>query len=93
MGILDQLLGKSAPLPNEAYLGLRAQALGFRAADEASGGALHGILMETGRSRGSATLVCLSDGSVSLYLSSGGGVIGAGAHEASPTGPDPLPAE
>jgi ankyrin repeat protein len=37
--------------------------------------------METGYPNGTATLLSLSDGSASLYLSSGGGVIGGHAHE------------
>ena len=40
-----------------------------------------GIVMETGYPEGSATLVALSDGSASIYLSSGGGSIGGGTHE------------
>jgi len=38
--------------------------------------------METGFPEGTATLVTLADGSASLYLSSGGGTIGGGEHEA-----------
>jgi hypothetical protein len=38
------------------------------------------VLMETGYPRGVATLVALADGTTSLYLSSGGGMIGAGGH-------------
>jgi hypothetical protein len=38
--------------------------------------------METGYEGAVATLVVLADGAVSLYLSSGGGVIGAGRHQA-----------
>ena len=41
-----------------------------------------GCLMETGYPNGSSTLVCLADGTTSLYTSSGGGVIGGGAQEA-----------
>jgi hypothetical protein len=37
--------------------------------------------METGFSHGSATLVALADGTTSLYLSSGGGVLGGHSHE------------
>jgi hypothetical protein len=37
--------------------------------------------METGYPHGVATLVCLSDGTTSLYTSTGGGIIGGGAHE------------
>jgi hypothetical protein len=39
-----------------------------------------GILMETGFPEGVATLVPLADGTVSLYFSGGGGVIGGGDH-------------
>jgi hypothetical protein len=38
--------------------------------------------MELGSQTGSATVVTVADGTVSLYLSSGGGVIGAGGHAA-----------
>lgn len=41
----------------------------------------YGAVMETGYAEGSSTLVSLSDGTTSLYLSSGGGFIGGGAHE------------
>jgi hypothetical protein len=40
-----------------------------------------GILMETGYPQATATLLALSDGTTSLYLSSGGGVIGGHAHQ------------
>jgi hypothetical protein len=40
-----------------------------------------GVLMEMGYPEGWATLVALSDGTGSLYLSSGGGIIGGGFHE------------
>jgi hypothetical protein len=40
-----------------------------------------GILMEAGYPDGTATLFALSDGTTSLYLSSGGGVIGGHAHQ------------
>jgi hypothetical protein len=39
-------------------------------------------VMEIGVETGSATVVTVADGTVSLYLSSGGGVIGAGGHAA-----------
>jgi hypothetical protein len=38
--------------------------------------------METGYPHGAATLVCLADGTTSLYTSTGGGIIGGGEHEA-----------
>ncbi len=40
-----------------------------------------GALMETGYSEAAATLVMLVDGTTSLYLSTGGGIIGGGEHE------------
>ena len=39
-----------------------------------------GVLMEIGYPDAAATLVALGDGTASLYLSSGGGVIGGGPH-------------
>lgn len=40
-----------------------------------------GLVMETGYPEAVATLVALADGSVSLYFSSGGGMIGMGSYE------------
>jgi hypothetical protein len=40
-----------------------------------------GALLETGYPKGIATLVALADGTTSLYLSTGGGIIGGGAHD------------
>lgn len=37
-----------------------------------------GVLMETGYPQGIVTLVCLADGTTSLYFSSGGGILGSG---------------
>jgi len=48
-----------------------------------SGEPWHGAamaVMELAVENGTASIVAVADGSVSLYLSSGGGVIGAGAH-------------
>jgi hypothetical protein len=41
-----------------------------------------GATMDVGMERGTYTLVSLADGTTSLYLSTGGGFIGAGAHPA-----------
>ena len=41
-----------------------------------------GVLMEIGFPDAVATLVSLADGTTSLYFSTGGGVVGAGAHPA-----------
>lgn len=40
-----------------------------------------GVVMETGYPEAVATLVALADGSVSLYFSNGGGIIGMGSRE------------
>jgi len=40
-----------------------------------------GVVMETGYPEAVATLVTLADGTVSLYFSNGGGIIGVGQHE------------
>jgi len=39
-------------------------------------------LMEIGLPKGTASVVAIADGTVSMYVSTGGGVIGAGAHVA-----------
>lgn len=39
-----------------------------------------GVLLETGYPQGTVTLLALADGTTSLYLPTGGGVIGAGEH-------------
>lgn len=70
-----------------AYLGLRsmvftigADTLSFRS-DAHVHGAWCCVVDMTGTG-GTATLVCVGDGTVSLYSSKGGGVIGAGGHGA-----------
>ena len=40
-----------------------------------------GVVMETGFPEGSFTLVALSDGNASIYLSSGGGSLGGGSYD------------
>jgi hypothetical protein len=71
---------------DEMYSALRSQALSIQRMDvgipepppEAPA---WGILMETGYPGGTATLLALGDGTSSLYLSTGGGVIGGHAHQ------------
>ena len=75
-----------AALPADVYMGLRQQALSCSRTSLGFPQPLPtapawGLLMETGYPNGTATLVSLSDGSASLYLSGGGGVIGGHAHE------------
>jgi hypothetical protein len=71
---------------DDTYSALRRQALSVQRSDlgipepppEAPA---WGILMETGYPEASATLFALGDGTTSLYLSTGGGVIGGQAHQ------------
>ena len=52
----------------------RPSALGLHSADNE----IWGVMMETGFTNAVVTLVALADGTVSLYLSNGGGMIGLG---------------
>src|SRR5260221_3790710 len=69
--------------PAEAYAGLRRLALSLGA--ESVGRSLPpdapvvAVLMDSGMANAVATLVGVADGTTSLYYSTGGGVIGAGA--------------
>jgi hypothetical protein len=72
--------------PKEIYTDLRAMALGVdlssleTPADESWSRA--GVaMMEIGTERAVASIVAIADGTVSMYLSTGGGVIGAGEHD------------
>jgi len=68
------------------YSGLRHQALSATRTDFGISPLspdlpIWGVLMESGYPEGTATLFALSDGTTSLYLSSGGGIIGGQGHE------------
>ncbi|MEZ6048963.1 MAG: hypothetical protein R3C11_25980 [Planctomycetaceae bacterium] len=66
----------------EVYSGLRNQVLTTEFdSSESAGNVIHGVMMETGYENAVVTLVAIADGTISLYFSSGGGVIGAGAHQ------------
>ena len=84
MGLVDKLFG-SRPPENDAYRGLRNRALHVSAADlglEPDPNApIHAVIMETGYPEAIATFACFKDGTVSLYFSTGGGVIGSGQHQ------------
>jgi hypothetical protein len=73
--------------PAEVYADLRSISLTVDVADihlppgEPWSGASV-AMMEIGLSSGTATIVAIADGSVSMYTSTGGGVIGAGEHAA-----------
>lgn len=87
MGLLDRVLGRQRePAAHETYTALRSQILG--ASIDSLGGA--GVatdqevvlaLMEWNLDGNVVTVVAVADGTVSLYFSNGGGVIGAGAHD------------
>jgi hypothetical protein len=47
---------------------------------EGSATMVWGVMMETGYSKAVASLVAVADGTVSLYFSNGGGIIGLGQH-------------
>jgi len=84
VGLIGKLFGGRPP-ENEVFLGLRSRALNVTAAalglESDRQAPIYGVIMETGYPEAVATLVCLGDGTVSLYLSTGGGVIGGGQHE------------
>jgi hypothetical protein len=69
----------------EAYAGLRKMVLGLDAAKIENKleieGSVRGIVEDLSYPAGVMTLVALADATVSLYLSSGGGIIGLGAQE------------
>ena len=80
-----ELFGGSRRRENGVYEGLRNRALnvtlaelGLKPDPEAP---IHAVVMDTGYPEAVATFVCLRDGTVSLYLSTGGGVIGGGQQE------------
>lgn len=78
---------KPKPDPAETVRGLRQRALTVEAvelglAPTTARPHVWGVLMETGHPEAVATLVVLAEGSTSLYFSNGGGIIGAGEHEA-----------
>jgi hypothetical protein len=85
MGLFDKLLGGSRPPDNDVYHELRNRALSVTTSDLALNAdpkaPIHAVIMETGYRDAVATFACLGDGTVSLYLSTGGGVIGGGQQE------------
>lgn len=78
--------GARPPADKDMYAKLRAMVLHLDPADvglsrDPSATPVWGAVMDTGYPNGTATLVCLRDGTTSLYTSTGGGVIGGGGHE------------
>jgi hypothetical protein len=77
---------KPVPEPTKTIKDLRRSVLSLSPGDigltqPIDGPTVWGILMETGYPRGLATLVVLADGTTSLYLGHGGGMIGGGEHD------------
>jgi len=65
------------------YTALREQALGFgsveiKAPPVVEGGRALGVLMDLGHDTAVVTIVGLADGTASMYISNGGGMIGLG---------------
>lgn len=85
----DRQVGSEPPpqAPADVYVGLRNQILALDPisiglASDGSADRPWGFVMDMGIQHGSATLVCLRDGTTSLYTSSGFGIIGGGSHRA-----------
>jgi hypothetical protein len=68
---------KMTAMLRDGVLALKPEDIGFTASECPN---LWGLMVEIGYSEVSASLVVLSDGSVSIYLSDGTGVIGCGLH-------------
>ena len=85
MALFRRRGGPADEPPADVYIGLRQQILELEPAEAGLRPTVTlphvwGVVMETGHDPGVSTLVALADGTTSLYLSSGGGVIGAGQH-------------
>lgn len=77
--------GPAASAAADVFNDLRVRALrldpaeaGFKRSERLP--RVFGVVMETGYPEGASTLLALADGTTSLYLSSGGGIIGGGDH-------------
>ncbi|MDX1471932.1 MAG: hypothetical protein R3213_10580 [Flavobacteriaceae bacterium] len=86
LGILAMNSQAENKIPEDVYLGLRSQVLNLTSEEFGVNKQnfpyeVWGLIMETGVKQGSYTLVTLADGTTSIYYSTGGGIIGAGAHE------------
>lgn len=88
-GIISSLFGARAAAGDyqlaDAYSALRKMIFETKPSDigvrlPSEGPGVWGVLMETGYPTAVVTLVSLADGTVSLYFSNGGGIIGLGPH-------------
>ncbi len=66
--------------PGEVYVGLRQMILTKRPAN-LEPDTFWGVVMDMGMPNGTATIVAVADGTVSLYTSTGGGIIGLGPYQ------------
>ncbi|MEE4250431.1 MAG: hypothetical protein V2I38_07565 [Alcanivoracaceae bacterium] len=66
--------------PADVYIGLRDRVLALSPGQTDHSGPVLAVLMETGYPTAAATLVAVADGTVSLYFSNGGGIIGSGEY-------------
>jgi hypothetical protein len=75
--------GRKAAAADNPYHALREQVLTLKAEvlEPPAPGRILGVVMETGYKEAVVTLVAIADGTVSLYFSNGGGMIGLGGHE------------
>jgi hypothetical protein len=76
----------SSPSAEQVYDGLRTAALGVTEATVGKPPVEHsqvlGAVIDIPSAGGVASVVAMADGTTSMYTSTGGGTIGAGAHEA-----------
>jgi hypothetical protein len=75
-------MNDAVPAPAQTYLQLRDRILNLNPSEIGLTPSkltphVWGVVMETGYPVGSATLVCLADGTTSLYFSTGGGILGS----------------
>jgi len=64
----------------DVYIALRDKVLSLSPGQIDHSGSVLAVMMETGYPAAAVTLVAVADGTVSLYFSSGGGIIGSGEY-------------
>lgn len=75
----DYKTAENYVLLRDAVFATRPDAIGI--IDEPGAQSVWGVVLETGYPETVASLVAMADGTVSLYFSNGGGMIGLGSHE------------
>jgi hypothetical protein len=75
----DYKLAENYVLLRESVFAANPDSIGI--VEGAGAGDVWGVVMESGYPETVASLVVLADGTVSLYFSNGGGMIGLGSHE------------